>query len=91
MSTTPTTDELYADQYAYISELRDKLNDLLAGIVAAGQTAGRTFKELTSDGVYDVELAETDAGTDLEQFLTDAMRNARAAYRIVHDLIERDR
>ncbi|MFL0243545.1 hypothetical protein [Mycobacterium sp. SMC-17] len=86
-----TTDDLYADHYTYISELRDKLDDLLAGIVATGQTAGKTLKELTSNSVYDVELVETDAGADLEQFLTDALRNARAAYRIVHDLIERDR
>jgi len=93
MTTTDhsTDDAFEVEHYTYISEQRDKLNDLLAGIVATGQTAGKTLKELTSNSVYDVELAETDAGADLEQFLTDTLRNARAAYRIVHDLIDRDR
>lgn len=93
MTTTDhsTDDAFEVEHYTYICEQRDKLCAELAQLLTTGMAASATLRELQSNSVYDVELAEGSAGQDVKEFLLDAMRYTRAAYTIVHDLIERDR
>ena len=46
---------------------------------------------MTSKHVYDIEFAENPQGDDIASFLTDSLRNTRAAYHIAHRVIEDER
>ena len=41
--------------------------------------------------VYDTEFAENPQGDDIASFLSDSLRNTRAAYHIAHRVIEDER
>ena len=77
-------DENARDIDTYRGELTATLNEALSALHRAAQAA----TTLASNEVYDIEIAEGPAGTDLAAFLADSARYARAAYSIVHHINE---
>jgi hypothetical protein len=77
-------DENARDIDTYRGELTATLNEALSALRRAAQAA----TALASNEVYDIEIAEGPAGTDLAAFLADSARYARAAYSIVHHINE---
>ena len=72
-----------ADHFREIDDLRDKLSSAIIRAQCEINTARHALDELTSNRVYDVDLAETSDGTDIGAFLDDARRFLRAAGRLV--------
>lgn len=77
----------------YSDELVARLAGKVAEALAAAYQAGGVVRELSSNQVYDIELAEGVAGADLFAELEDATRHLRNAERIVKwrmDLFKED-
>jgi hypothetical protein len=62
---------------------------MAAGIQAL-QRATATFDKLRSNAVYDVEFVDGRDGRDIAAFLDDSIRYARAAYAVVHTVIDKE-
>ena len=73
-----------------IDRARTDLHGALTDAINALTRAHRAVTELTGDPVFDIEYAEGTAGDDTTFFISDSLRNCRAAYQIAHTLIERD-
>ena len=76
------------DHDCHISDRRGALLGELGATLAAMQRAQTILAELCSNAVYDVELAEGPG--DVASFLHDSLRNTRAAYTIVHGIINNE-
>lgn len=72
----PTATE--ADRDALIGELRVQLQRDLTAASDLICRARRTFDELVSDAVYDVDYAETVTGSDVGHFIDTARRSVAA-------------
>ncbi|QEN17624.1 hypothetical protein ACRDU6_00435 (plasmid) [Mycolicibacterium sp. ELW1] len=81
----------YTDWDRDIEEARAELLGSLADAINALTRAQRAVTALTSDQVFDVEFAEGTPGPDSTSFITDSVRNCRAAYHIVHGIIDDER
>lgn len=71
------------DRDAELTELRTRLERDLAEAIEKARNAARALNELTSDAVYDVDYAETDAGRDIGHFIDSARRNLSAAHSLI--------
>ena len=58
--------------------------------VKALQNAARTLEQLRSNTIYDVEFVDGRDGRDVATFLDDSIRNTRAAYAVVHTVIDQE-
>ncbi|MBY0290897.1 MAG: hypothetical protein K2X52_27715 [Mycobacteriaceae bacterium] len=83
-----TAADIYDDNARDIETHRGELIAALNEAMGALNCAHHAASALTSNQVYDVELAEGSAGGDLAAFLADSARAARAAYSIVHHIAE---
>jgi hypothetical protein len=88
MAITPDIDDDLAEQ-------RDQaraqlLTDLSAGINAM-QHAAVTLERLRSNHIYDEELIDGRDGHDIASFVDHSIRYTRAAYAIVHLIIDKGR
>jgi hypothetical protein len=72
-----------------IDNHRMALNEALNSALSSLDRAAKSIAVLRSNQIYDVEFAEGTAGSDVASFLTDSLRNTRAAYSIAHDITER--
>ena len=61
-----------------------------AAAVKALQNAARTLEQLRSNTIYDVEFVDGRDGRDVATFLDDSIRNTRAAYAVVHTVIDQE-
>ena len=52
--------------------------------------AARTLEQLRSNTIYDVEFVDGRDGRDVATFLDDSIRNTRAAYAVVHTVIDQE-
>jgi hypothetical protein len=78
------------DHFERVSEIRGQLlADMTAGIQAL-QRATTTLNQLRSNTIYDIELAEGRDGGDVATFLDDSIRYGRAAYAVVHTIIDKE-
>ncbi|MCW2630806.1 hypothetical protein [Mycobacterium sp.] len=66
------------------------LTDLCAGI-SATQRALVTVEQLRSKHLYDIDLIDSRDSRDIASFLDDSIRYARAAYAVVHLIIDKEK
>jgi hypothetical protein len=66
------------------------LTDLSAGVNAM-QRAAATLEYLRSNHHYDIELVDSRDGRDIASFLDDSIRYGRAAYAVVHMIIDKEK
>jgi hypothetical protein len=78
------------DRIERIGETRSHLLAHISAAVKALQNATRTLEQLRSNSVYDVEFADGRDGRNVAAFLDDSIRNTRAAYAVVHTVIDQE-
>ena len=66
------------------------LTDLAAGIKAM-QRAAATLEQLRSSHLYDIELVDSRDGRDIAALVDDSIRCGRAAYAVVHMIIDKEK
>ena len=92
LHTLPTDDEPngYDDHTEMISQARGQvLTELAAGLKAL-QRAAAGVAELRSNALHDVELVDGRDGRDLATFIDDSIRFGRAAYAVMHAIIDKE-
>ena len=78
------------DRLERIGETRSYLLEHMAASVKALQRAAATLDQLRSNTIYDVEFVDGRDGRDVATFLDDSIRCARAAYAVVHTVIDKE-
>ncbi len=78
------------DRIKRIGETRGHLLAHICAAVKALQNAARTLEQLRSNTIYDVEFVDGRDGHDVATFLDDSIRNTRAAYAVVHTVIDQE-
>jgi hypothetical protein len=66
------------------------LTDLAAGIKAM-QRAAATLEQLRSSHLCDIELVDSRDGRDIAALVDDSIRCGRAAYAVVHMIIDNEK
>jgi len=92
LHTLPTDDEPngYDEHTEMISQARGQvLTELAAGLKAL-QRAAAGVAELRSNAVHDIELVDGRDGRDLATFIDDSIRFGRAAYAVMHAIIDKE-
>jgi len=92
LHTLPTGHEPngYDDHTEMISQARGQVLDQLAAGLKALQRAGDGIAELRSNAVHDVELVAGRDGRDVATFIDDSIRLGRAAYAVMHAIIDKE-
>jgi hypothetical protein len=80
----------YDEHAEMISQARAQVLAQLAAGLKALQSAGTGIAELRSNALYDVELVEGRDGRDLTTFIDDSIRFGRAAYAVMHAIIDKE-
>jgi hypothetical protein len=78
------------DRFERIGETPSDLLEHMAAGVKALQRAAATLDQLRSNTIYDVEFVDGRDGCDVATFLDDSIRYARAAYAVVHTVIDKE-
>ena len=78
------------DHLERIGETRSQLLEHMAAGIQALQRATATFEQLRGNAIYDVEFVEGRDGRDIAALLDDSIRYARAAYAVVHTVIDKE-
>ena len=78
------------DHFERIGATRGELLEHIATGVQALQRAAGRLDQLRSNTIYDVEFVDGRDGGDVATFLDDSVRYARAAYAIVHTVIDKE-
>jgi hypothetical protein len=81
------------DELEYLERIGATRSDLLehmAAGVKALQRATETLAQLRGNTIYDVEFVDGRDGRDVASFLDDSVRYARAAYAVVHTVIDKE-
>lgn len=78
------------DRIEQIGETRSDLLTHLSDAVKALQKAASSLEQLRSNTVYDVEFVDGRDGRDVATFLDDSIRGTRAAYAVVHTVIDKE-
>ena len=73
-----------------IGATRSDLLEHIAAGVKALQRATETLDQLRSNTIYDVEFVDGRDGGDVATLLDDSVRYARAAYAVVHTVIDQE-
>ena len=76
------------DRIEQIGETRSHLLAHLSAAVKALQKAASSLEQLRSNTIYDVEFVDGRDGRDVATFLDESIRNTRAAYAVVHTVID---
>jgi hypothetical protein len=78
------------DHLERIGEIRSQLLGHLAESIQAMQRAAATLEQLRSNSICDAEFVDGRDGGDVSTFLDDSIRYARAAYAVVHTVIDKE-
>lgn len=78
------------DRLERISETRGQLLAHLAAGIQAMQSAVAILEQLRSSTIYDAELVDGRDGGDVATLLDDGIRYGRAAYAVVHAIIDKE-
>jgi hypothetical protein len=92
LHTLPAGYELtgYDEHAEMISQARAEVLEELAGGLKALERADAGIAQLRSNAVHDVELVEGRDGRDLAAFIDDSIRLGRAAYAVMHTIIDKE-
>ena len=95
MHTYPALDEIpdhlgELDHLERIGEIRSQLLGHIAESIQSIQRAAATLEQLRSNSIYDAEFVDGRDGGDVSTFLDDSIRYARAAYAVVHTVIDKE-
>jgi len=92
LHTLPTGHEPsgYDEHAEMISQARGRVLDQLVAGLEALKRAGDGIAELRSNAVHDVELVDGRDGRDLATFIDDSIRFGRAAYAVMHAIIDKE-
>ena len=80
----------YDEHAEMISQAPGQVLAELADGLKALQRAGDGIAELRSNAVHDVELVEGRDGRDVATFIDDSIRLGRAAYAVMHAIIDKE-
>jgi hypothetical protein len=80
----------YDEHAEMISQARGQVLEELAAGLKALERADAGIARLRSNAVYDVELVEGRDGRDLGTFIDDSIRFGRAAYAVMHAIIDKE-
>jgi hypothetical protein len=72
-----------------VSQTRSRLLEHLASGIQALQYGVVSLEQLRGNNISDFDFAEGSDGRDVAAFLDDAIRYARAAYAVVHTVIDK--
>ena len=78
------------DHLERIGEIRSQLLGHMAAGIQAMQRAAATLDQLCDNSIYDAEFVDGRDGGDVATFLDDSIRYARAAYAVVHTVIDQE-
>jgi hypothetical protein len=78
------------DHFERIGATRGELLEHIAAGVQALQRAAGRLDQLRSNTIYDVEFVDGRDGGDVAALLDDSIRYARAAYAVVHTVIDKE-
>jgi hypothetical protein len=78
------------DRIEQIGETRSHLLAHLSAVVKALQKAASSLEQLRSNTIYDVEFVDGRDGRDVATLLDESIRNTRAAYAVVHTVIDQE-
>lgn len=78
------------DRGERISEARGHLLADISAAVKSLQSATGRLEQLRSNSLYDVEFVDGRDGRDVATLLDDSIRNTRAAYAVVHTVIDKE-
>ena len=78
------------DHAEMISQVRGQLLADLAAGTQAMERAATGIAQLRSDAIHDVELVDGRDGRDLATFIDDSIRLGRAAYAVMHAVIDKE-
>jgi hypothetical protein len=78
------------DRIERIGETRSHLLTNLSDAVKALQKAASSLEQLRGNSVYDVEFSEGRDGRDVATFIDASIRQTRAAYAVVHTVIDKE-
>jgi hypothetical protein len=92
LRTLPTGNEptSYDEHAEMISQARGQVLAELAAGLKALERASAGIAELRSNAVHDVEMVEGRDGRDLATFIDDSIRLGRAAYAVMHTIIDKE-
>ena len=95
MHTYPALDDIpdqldELDHLERIGEIRSQLLGHIAESIQSMQRAAASLEQLRSTSIYDAEFVEGRDGGDVSTFLDDSIRYARAAYAVVHTVIDKE-
>jgi hypothetical protein len=77
------------DRVERIGEARGHLLADISAAVKSLQSATGRLEQLRSNSLYDVEFVDGRDGRDVATLLDDSIRNTRAAYAVVHTVIDK--
>jgi hypothetical protein len=77
------------DHVERIGEARGHLLADISAAVKSLQSATGRLEQLRSNSLYDVEFVDGRDGRDVATLLDDSIRNTRAAYAVVHTVIDK--
>jgi hypothetical protein len=78
------------DPLEAISDTRNQLLSHLAAGIEALQHAAASLDRLRSTVIHDIEFVDGRDGGDVATFLDDSIRYGRAAYAVVHTVIDQE-
>lgn len=78
------------DRIEQIGETRSHLLAHLSAAVKALLKAASSLEQLCSNTIYDVEFVDGRDGRDVATFLDESIRNTRAAYAVVHTVVDQE-
>lgn len=78
------------DHIERIADTRGRLLTHLSDAVKALEQAAGSLGQLRGNTIYDVEFADGRDGRDVATFLDDSIRQTRAAYAVVHTVIDKE-
>jgi hypothetical protein len=95
MHTYPALDDIpdqldELDHLERIGEIRSQLLGHIAESIQSMQRAAASLEQLRSNSIYDAEFVHGRDGGDVSTFLDDSIRYARAAYAVVHTVIDKE-
>ncbi|MDP7706923.1 hypothetical protein [Mycobacterium sp. TY815] len=90
LPTAADLDDVEREHIRRIADLRTNLLAHVANSIGITQHALSSLRRLRDNDVYDTEFIDGRDGDDIGAFLNDSIRYLRAAYAVVHAVIDKE-